>query len=101
MVDTTAVMESSEDFDFKPRARIEDGHLILFCDNDGSEFDRVELDAGMVEIAERDRAVDMRVKFEVRGMHGKLQRINPIIALGKGKKLAAPSWKTTLSLQFP
>ena len=64
VVDTAAVMESSEDFDFKPRARIENGHLILFCDNDGSEFDRVELDAGMVEIAERDRAVDMRVNAD-------------------------------------
>lgn len=100
VIDTAAVMTGSEDFDFKPRVRIENGQLVLYCADDGSEYDRIELDAHMLEVAERDRALNMRVKFEVKGMHGQLKTINPIIALGKGKKLPAPSWKTTLPIDF-
>jgi len=100
VIDTSAVMERYDDFDFKPRVRIENGDLVLYCAEDGTEYDRVELDAGMLEVAERDRSLHMRVKFEVKGMHGQLKTINPIIALGKGKKLPAPSWKTRLPIDF-
>ena len=54
----------------------------------------------MLEIAERDRFLDLKVKFEVMGIHGNLKMVNPIVALGKAKKLPMSSWKTTLPIQF-
>ena len=47
---------------------------------------------------ERDRRVELRVKFQVEGMHGKLLLSNPIPADGKGKKLAEPRWKTIVPI---
>ena len=43
--------------------------------------------------AERDRQVELRVKFGVHGMHGRLNHIHPIIADGKAKKLANANGK--------
>ena len=43
---------------------------------------------------------ELRVKFQVHGMHGSLGKINPIIADGKAKKLATANWKTTQSVDF-
>ena len=37
---------------------------------------------------------DAPCEFGVHGMHGRLDRINPIIADGKAKKLANANWKT-------
>ena len=51
--------------------------------------------------AERDRMVELRVKFSVEGMHGilthktKNTRIAP-----NAKKLAEPRWKTVLPLSM-
>ena len=100
VLDTAAVMEGFEDFDFKPRVRIENNQLVLYSADGDAEYDRIELDQGLLEIAERDRELHMRVKFEVKGMHGQLNTINPIVAQGKGKKLPAPSWKTRLPIDF-
>ena len=53
-----------------------------------------------MEVLQRDRVAELRVKFNVHGMHGKLAIINPIIADGKAKKLATANWKTTQSVDF-
>jgi hypothetical protein len=51
-------------------------------------------------VVQRDRVSELRVKFQVHGMHGQLATINPIIADGKAKKLATANWKTTQSVDF-
>ena len=58
----------------------------------------IELDDDALEVAERDRSVELRIKFIVLGMHGTLNHINPLPSDGKGKKLAKSSWKTVVPL---
>ncbi len=53
-----------------------------------------------MEAVVRDQAAELRVKFHVRGMHGRLNDIHPIIADGKAKKLATANWKTTQNVTF-
>ena len=100
IVDTLAKMINTEDFDFSPRAAINGSELILTRANNGDELGRITLEAEMLEIAERDRHLDLKVKFEVLGFNGNLTKINPIIALGKAKKLPLSSWKTTIPINF-
>ena len=100
IVDTLAKMTNTEDFDFSPRAAVNGSELILTSANNGDELGRINLEAEMLEIAERDRCLDLKVKFEVLGIHGHLNKINPIIALGKAKKLPLSSWKTTIPINF-
>ncbi len=100
IVDTLAKMINTEDFDFSPRAAISGSELILTSANNENELDRINLEPGMLEIAERDRSLDLKVKFEVLGFNGNLTKINPIIALGKAKKLPLSSWKTTIPINF-
>ena len=100
IVDSLAKMYNTEDFDFSPRAKIEGSELIFTSAKNGKELVRTNLDNEMMEIVERDRFLDLKVKFEVIGIHGKLNTINPIIALGKSKKLPMSSWKTTIPINF-
>ncbi|HJM44819.1 MAG TPA: hypothetical protein QF644_02595 [Candidatus Poseidoniaceae archaeon] len=100
IVDSLAKMENTEDFDFSPRVAVNGSDLIITSATNGEELGRINLEAEMLEIAERDRFLDLKVKFEVAGIHGNLNKINPIIATGKGKKLPLSSWKTTLPINF-
>ena len=47
-----------------------------------------ELSDEELEVVQRDKVAELRVKFQVHGMRGQLAKINPIIADGKAKKLA-------------
>ena len=50
-------------------------------------------------ILERDRFVELRVKFSVQGMHGVLTHKTKIVKDGpNSKKLAEPRWKTVLPI---
>ena len=100
IVDSLAKMANTEDFDFSPRVKVEGTDLIITSTKNGSELARTNLDDEMIKIAERDRFLDLKVKFEVAGIHGKLTTLNPIVALGKGKKLPMSSWKTTIPINF-
>lgn len=100
IVDSLAKMASTEDFDFSPRAVVNGNELIFTSAENGSELGRIDLDESMLEIAERDRFLDLKVKFEVSGIHGHLTHLNPIVALGKAKKLPMSSWKTTIPIVF-
>ena len=62
--------------------------------------DDVNLDDEQLEAAQRDRQVELRVKFNVHGMHGRLKHIHPIIADGKAKKLATANWKSVQTIHF-
>jgi hypothetical protein len=53
-----------------------------------------------LETIQRDRVAELRVKFQVHGMHGRMKKIHPIIADGKAKKLATANWKTTQTVRF-
>ncbi len=100
VVDTDVWMHHPDDFDFAPRFRIEEKKLIMTSASDGNELATVELDDDMLEMAERDRSVELRVKFLVHGFHGHLPHIHPIIADGKAKKLAESRWKSTLPVEM-
>ena len=100
IVDSLAIMSNTEDFDFSPRASINGSELIITSAVNGAELGRLELESEMLEIAERDRFLDLKVKFEVMGIHGNLKMVNPIVALGKAKKLPMSSWKTTIPILF-
>ena len=100
IVDSLAKMANTEDFDFSPRAAIKGTDLIFTSADNGEELGRINLDESMLEIAERDRFLDLKVKFEVIGIHGNLSYLNPIVALGKAKKLPMSSWKTTIPISF-
>jgi hypothetical protein len=50
-------------------------------------------------VVERDRLVELRVKFSVQGMHGQLTHKTKITRDGpNSKKLAEPRWKTVLPI---
>lgn len=100
VVDTDVWMHDPNDFDFSPRFRLSEGKLVMTSSTDGSELASADLDDDMVEMAERDRSVELRVKFLVHGFHGHLPHIHPIIADGKAKKLAESRWKSTLPVEM-
>jgi hypothetical protein len=55
----------------------------------------------MMQTVERDRILEVRVKFNVEGMQGVLLHKTPNPRDGpKSKKLAQPSWKTILPLEL-
>ena len=62
---------------------------------------RVGLSPVKMATIERDRMLELRVKFNVDGMHGVLLHKTPNPRDGpKSKKLAQPSWKTILPLDM-
>ena len=100
VIDTDVWMHTINDFDFAPRFHLIDSNLVLSEASDGSELAAIDLDDEMLEMVERDRSVDLRVKFLVHGFHGHLKDIHPIIADGKAKKLAESRWKSTLPVEM-
>ena len=100
VVDVEVRMMDPQDFDFSPRASLEGSTLSLVNEGDGpaSTFD---LDSEQVSAAERDRMLELRVKFSVQGMHGVLTHKTPKPMTGpNSKKLAEPRWKTVLPLSM-
>ena len=86
---------SSYDWDFRPLLSYAGTTLTITCANKGVVLATAELDEEQDEALQRDRLAELRVKFQVHGMHGRLKDIHPIIADGKAKKLATANWKTT------
>ena len=99
-IDLEVEMNNPDDMDFRPRAHISGSRFSISSATNGKEMANVELDSDQMEAAERDRQVELRVKFSVTGMHGRLNHIHPIIADGKAKKLANANWKTVQPIQF-
>ncbi len=101
VVDAEVRMSNPKDYDFSPRADIEGSTLSLCNEGDEGAATSIELDSEQLNTAERDRMLELRVKFAVEGMHGVLThktentRIAP-----NAKKLAEPRWKTVLPLSF-
>ena len=101
VVDVDVLMKDPRDYDFSPRASMEGSTISLF--NEGGEAPpaSIELDSEQMQIAERDRALDLRVKFAVEGMHGILTHKTRQVMTGpNSKKLAEPRWKTILPISM-
>ena len=101
IADLKVVMSNPRDYDFSPRAEINGATLLIRNNDDEASTTSFELDSEMMETVERDRMVELRVKFNVEGMHGVLLHKTPNPRDGpKSKKLAQPSWKTVLPLDL-
>mgnify|MGYP001252947987 CR=1 FL=1 len=100
IIDVDVFMNHPDDFDFSPRASVE-GNSLSITNAGADAGGSIELDDDQMNAAERDRMVELRVKFSVDGMHGVLThktkntRIAP-----NAKKLAEPRWKTVLPLSL-
>ncbi|DAC10397.1 MAG TPA: hypothetical protein HA276_01465 [Candidatus Poseidoniaceae archaeon] len=99
-VDLAVQMEHPGDYDFRPSLHFEHTTLIVRSQTDGSTMAEIPLDQEQINAMMADRAVTLRVKFSVTGMHGRLNIIHPIVADGKAKKLANANWKTTLPVHI-
>ncbi|MFQ3359897.1 MAG: hypothetical protein ACKVI6_05715 [Candidatus Poseidoniales archaeon] len=99
IIDAEVQMHNPSDYDFSPRADIEGNVLQLRNEGDTNPATTVELDQEQMIIVERDRLVELRVKFSVQGMHGVLTAKTKVVRDGpNSKKLAEPRWKTVLPL---
>ena len=77
IIDSEVWMHHPDDHDFQPRASIEG--RILSIQNAGKSIEpaNIELSDEEYMVAERDRLIELRVKFGVTGMHGVLTHKNP------------------------
>jgi hypothetical protein len=98
--DLSVWMNHPNDWDFRPSLSITGQKFIISNLIDGSEMASMDLDDEQMETIQRDRVAELRVKFQVHGMHGRMKKIHPIIADGKAKKLATANWKTTQTVRF-
>ena len=99
-VDVSVWMNHPNDMDFRPSLSVSGTTFTISSQSDGSSLASVELDEGQMEAVVRDQAAELRVKFHVQGMHGRLKDIHPILADGKAKKLATANWNTTQNVSF-
>lgn len=99
IIDTEVQMHNPADYDFSPRADMEGNVLEIRNEGDSEPATKVELDEEQMIVVERDRLIELRVKFSVQGMHGVLTNKTKIVRDGpNSKKLAEPRWKTVLPL---
>jgi|TARA_B110000438_G_scaffold160504_1_gene153769 hypothetical protein len=101
IVDLKVIMSNPRDYDFSPRAEVNGTTLSVTNEGDETLLTTFELNSEMMQIVERDRMVELRIKFNVEGMHGVLLNKTTNSRDGpKSKKLAQPSWKTVLPLDL-
>ena len=77
IADLKVIMSNPRDYEFSPRADINENILSIQNEDDESSKTSFELDSEMMETIERDRMLELRVKFNVDGMHGVLLHKNP------------------------
>tara|TARA_B100001113_G_scaffold340751_1_gene325225 strand:- start:807 stop:1166 length:360 start_codon:yes stop_codon:yes gene_type:complete len=100
VVDVDVWMDDPEDHNFSPRARMIGGQLHIQNAGDDEVFSTFDLEDEMQIVAERDRLIELRIKFGVHGMHGTLTHKQPLPRSGpNSKKLAESRWKTLLPLE--
>ena len=99
-VDVSVWMNHPDDWDFRPNLSWSGNEFQISDKISVNQLASVELSDEELEVVQRDRVAELRVRFQVHGMHGQLATINPIIADGKAKKLATANWKTTQSVDF-
>ena len=94
-LDISVWMNHPDDMDFRPSLSCKDKTFTISSTTSGESLASVELDDEQMQALETSLTAELRVKFQVHGMHGRLNKIAPIIADGKAKKLATANWKTT------
>ena len=93
-LDLSVWMNHPDDMDFRPSLSCKDKMFTISSITSGEALASVELDDEQLQALEASLTAELRVKFQVHGMHGRLNKIAPIIADGKAKKLATANWKT-------
>ena len=93
-LDLSVWMNHPDDMDFRPSLSCKDNVFTISSISSGEALASVELDDEQMQALEASLTAELRVKFQVHGMHGRLNKIAPIIADGKAKKLATANWKT-------
>ena len=89
IADLKVIMQNPRDYDFAPRAEINGTTLLIKNNDDEGSTTSFELDSEMMQTVERDRMLEVRVKFNVEGMHGVLLHKTPNPRDGpKSKKLS-------------
>ena len=100
VVDLDVWMNNPDDHNFSPRATLSGNSLEMRDESDAEILATIDLDDETLQMAERDRVVEARIKFSVHGMHGTLKDKTPNPRTGpKAKKMAEPRWKVMLPLQ--
>ena len=99
-VDLSVWMHHPDDWQFQPTLSVAGNTFTVSSKATGAALASIELDGEQLEAVQRDRSAELRVKFQVHGMHGRLKDIHPIIADGKAKKLATANWKTQQPVTF-
>jgi len=93
-LDLSVWMNHPDDMDFRPSLSCKDRTFTISSITSGESLASVDLDDEQMQALEASLTAELRVKFQVHGMHGRLNKIAPIIADGKAKKLATANWKT-------
>ncbi|MDP6906758.1 MAG: hypothetical protein QF440_05020 [Candidatus Thalassarchaeaceae archaeon] len=100
VIDLDVWMDEPNDHDFAPRISLSGNNLEVRNLGGNELLGTIELDDDALQMAERDRSVEARIKFNVQGMHGTLLHKTPNPRNGpNAKKLAESRWKTVLPLQ--
>ncbi len=99
-LDLSVWMHHPDDMDFRPAMSCKAKTLTIISQTSGETLASVDLDDDQMQALEASLTAELRVKFHVHGMHGRLDKIAPIIADGKAKKLATANWKTTQPVSF-
>ena len=99
-VDLSVWMNNPNDWQFQPTLSVTGNTFTVSSKETGVSLASIELDDEQLEAVQRDKTAELRVKFQVHGMHGRLNNIQPIIADGKAKKLATANWKTQQPVSF-
>ena len=93
-LDLSVWMNHPDDMDFRPSLSCKDKTFTISSITSGEALASIDLDDEQMQALEASLTAELRVKFQVHGMHGRLNKIAPIIADGKAKKLATANWKT-------
>ena len=93
-LDLSVWMNHPDDMDFRPSLSCKDKTFTISSITSGEALAGIDLDDEQMQALEASLTAELRVKFQVHGMHGRLNKIAPIIADGKAKKLATANWKT-------
>jgi hypothetical protein len=99
-VDLSVWMDNPDDWQFQPTLSVAGNTFSVSIKGSSEKLATIELDDEQLEAVQRDRSAELRIKFQVQGMHGRLKDIHPIIADGKAKKLATANWKTQQPVTF-
>lgn len=93
-LDLSVWMNHPDDMDFRPSLSCKEKTFTISSITSGEALASIDLDDEQMQALQASLTAELRVKFQVHGMHGRLNKIAPIIADGKAKKLATANWKT-------